>query len=215
MAVNVLPLRPLGGEATLEYGEVKGGSGPQFMVQLNHGTVPARCAVSCLVHPECGDKVLLSSHSQEHYILAVLSRTQSAVELHFSGETTIHSEGALNLRSAQPIHLTSAETLSCVAQNLELTAVKTKLYAQDLTVTAPSLKADHDEVEFRARTVSSWTQRLIQRADTVMRWVEQVETAHIGQLVQHVRQAYLMNSQNAVITARGDVKIDGERIHMG
>jgi len=215
MAVNVLPLRPPTEQASLEYGEVKGGAQGQFMVQLGQGTVAARCAVSCLVQPESGDQVLISQHSHGHYILAVLSRQQTAVEIRLPADATLHTEGRLNLQAKQGVRLSSAEAIDVTAPQLNLTGLQTRIQADTLAVTAPTLSADHDQVEFRARQVSSWTQRLIQRADTVMRWVEGVETAHIGQFVKHVRQAYLMNAQNTVITARGDVRIDGERIHMG
>lgn len=215
MAKNVLPIRPVSGAASLEHAEVKGGSGHQFMVQLAQGLVAARTAVSCLVRPESGDKVLVSSNGQDHYILAVLARTDSSIALHFPGETTLNSVGPLKLHSNEGVTVASAEAVNLTAQTLRLTAIDAQVSAQSLGVNALTLKADHDEVEFRARTVSSWAQRVFQRADTVVRWVEGVETAHIGQLVKNIRQAYLMNAQNTVITARGDVKIDGERIHMG
>ena len=215
MAQNVLPIRPIQGSAELVYADVKGGNAPLFMVQTAQGVFTATCAVSCLVQPESGDKVLVSSNGQEHYILAVLARTDSSIVLNFSGETRFQSDGPLTLQSEQGVTVASSNSVNLTAHNLQLTAIQTQISAQSLGVTAPTLKADHDEVEFRARTVTTWAQRLFQHADTVVRWVEGVETAHIGQLVKHVRQAYLLNAQNTVITARGDVKIDGERIHMG
>jgi hypothetical protein len=48
-----------------------------------------------------------------------------------------------------------------------------------------------------------------------MRIVEGVETLSIGNLIQHIRQNYTSHSHQTVITARKDMRIDGERIHMG
>jgi hypothetical protein len=57
--------------------------------------------------------------------------------------------------------------------------------------------------------------QITQKTDMLLRWVEGVETLSIGNLIQNVRQNYTSHSQQAVITASKDMRIDGERIHMG
>jgi hypothetical protein len=62
---------------------------------------------------------------------------------------------------------------------------------------------------------SSVARQVNQKTDILVRWVEQVETLNIGNLIQNVRKNYTSHSDQAVITAKKDMLINGERIHMG
>lgn len=212
---NVLPLYPAQDETRLEHALVKGG-GPEFyLVQTAQGIVNARVAFSCLVKPCANDQILLSGNGQAHFILAVLARTENAMEIELQGDARISATGSLTLHSQRELNLASQENVRLTGIGLHLVSALAKLTTQTLQIHATHAESDHDEVQFRTRTLSSWAQNVFQRADTVMRWVEGVETANVGQWVKSVRQAYTLHAQHAVITARGDVRIDGERIHMG
>lgn len=212
---NVLPLRGAPEGASFQHALVKGESGNSFLVQTGHGLINVQCALGCLVRPRIGDRVLISSQGSEHFILTVLSRSEGEVELYLEGDASIRAQGRLRLAGNREMELQGGGKLRLGAAQLELTSASTRLTSGQLNLNVPQVEANHDDVQVRARSVSVWAQRLTQRVDTLLRMVETVETARIGQLVQTVRQAFTLNAQHAVITARKDVKIDGERIHMG
>lgn len=212
---NVHPLHPPRDATDLQTGLIKGGEADAYTVQTKDGVVAARPAVSCLVQPHTDDLVLLTRQVNRYFIIAVLERQGNAINMNVPGDLRIRAHGQLAIESEHQLKLSAAQDIQLTGLSVNLVAGLAFLTAQTLKLQAPRVEADHDEVEFRTRRLSSWTQQVYQRADSVMRWVETVETANIGQWVQNVRQAYMLHAQHAVVTARGDVRIDGERIHMG
>ncbi|CBL44809.1 Hypothetical protein HDN1F_12260 [gamma proteobacterium HdN1] len=207
MADVIHPLPARQSAAAFHHAKVLGGDSAHFMLQGSQGVFAARCAVSCLVVPVAGDQVLVSSSDNVHYILAVLTHDASAAaELRLPPKTQIKCSEHLEIQGTQ-IGIQSAD--------LNLTSVRSHWISGALKLYANRLDAQHEEVNFRAGTVQSLMQRVVQRADTVMRWVEGVETANIGQCIKTVREAWTLHAKHAVLTARSDVRIDGERIHMG
>ena len=93
--------------------------------------------------------------------------------------------------------------------------VSTNHAASQLAASLGDLVTHVNDAKIFAGSLHTVAKRVTQRFDALMRWVETVETLNIGNLIQNVRGALASHSHHAVITARKDVKIDGERIHMG
>jgi hypothetical protein len=106
---------------------------------------------------------------------------------------------------------------------------KTRLLSGETQIVAEQVNIDADRISTRSREAEVHVQNIRtfagaivtaaksinQRAETLMRWIEGLETLHIGNLVQTVRHNMVLHSRQAVITAKDDVRIDGERIHLG
>ena len=145
----------------------------------------ARQAVSCLVTPEPGDRVLLvGTASGECFVLHVLARVEG-------GRATLAVPGAeaVSIRQAEVDIAATRGIALRAAGNVEVTSVQGTL----------SLNA--------RQLFASAADSLVQTART---YVGQVE-----QFLVDARQFLRLHGEQAMITARQDAKIDAERISLG
>lgn len=145
----------------------------------------AHQAVSCLVTPQAGDRVLLAEASDGRlYVLHVLDREDRA-------SATLAVPGAQRMAIRQPdVDVLANRSLALRAgQEVEITAVQgsLRLSARDLFASA---------AESLVHTARSY--------------VGQVE-----QFLLSARQLLRLHGEQAMITARQDAKIDAERISLG
>lgn len=145
----------------------------------------ARQAVSCLVTPQPGDRVLLVGTADgECFVLHVLARADG-------GRATLAVPGAdaLSIRQAE-VDIAATRSIALrAAGDVEVTAVQGVL----------SLNA--------RQLFASAAESLVHTART---YVCQVE-----QFLLDARQFLRLHSEQAMITARQDAKIDAERISLG
>jgi Protein of unknown function (DUF3540) len=145
----------------------------------------ARQAVSCLVTPAPGDRVLIATLADgADYVLHVLARDNR-------GDATLSVPGAdrLSIRQSH-VDVSASETIALrAADDIELTSVRGSL-------------------SLNARNVfASATESLVHTARS---YVGQVE-----QFLLNARQLLRLHGEQAIITARQDAKIDAERISLG
>ncbi|MBI3897236.1 MAG: DUF3540 domain-containing protein [Gammaproteobacteria bacterium] len=142
-------------------------------------------AVSCLVRPQPGDRVLLvSGVTGEVFVLSVLTRASGQVaQLQVPGADAIHVVApSVTLQAVDAIRLQSL-------RDVELTAV-----TGDVSVNARNL-------------LTTVTESLIEN-------IKQ-HIAHVGTYALQVKTLLRMHSQQAIVTAEQDIKVDAERISMG
>jgi hypothetical protein len=63
--------------------------------------------------------------------------------------------------------------------------------------------------------VESNIDRMIQRIKDSFRIIERIEQVSAVDIIQNIKNAFIQRSRQVDITAKSDVKINGERIHMG
>lgn len=197
---------------------VQGGFGRYFMVKHEQGIVRATRAFSCLVMPEPGDQVAVQQVDGQHwYILAILERSQNAdTRLMFQGDVTLSTDnGKLDLRAAEGIHLSSAEEIGVVGKTLDMTAAETRIQSVDLTMTGQRLTSQWKEVRSISEAWHLVVDTLTETAKNAFRKVEGTHHQACRNHLEQVDETLSMRSKHAVITSRKDMKIDGERIHMG
>lgn len=151
---------------------------------LDNGCL-AQQAISCLITPEVGDRILaVRCPDGDYYIVHVLSRI-------CSDDFELKAPGARRLVISQSrITLTATEDISLRAlRNAEITAA-----TGTLALNAKNLFA----------TVS---ESLVQNVRHYVGKAEQY-LLDVGQLLR-------LHGQQTMITADKDVKVDGERISMG
>ncbi|HEY4146930.1 DUF3540 domain-containing protein [Pinirhizobacter sp.] len=145
----------------------------------------ARQAVSCLVTPQAGDRVLLVSVAgDEYFVLHVLARADG-------GRATLAVPGAdaVSIRQGE-VDIAATRSIALRAGNdVEVTAVQGTL----------SLNA--------RQLFASAAESLVHTART---YVGQVE-----QFLLDARQFVRLHGEQVMITARQDAKIDAERISLG
>jgi len=215
MSAEVFAINPVS-EHSLETAFVKGGADGRYLVQGGQGLRQAAAAFSCLVAPVAGDKVLLSRAGGECFILAVLERDSADMTLAVPGDMHIQAgSGRLTLAGQAGVDLRSAKDISLTSTGFAITAIQGRVQTRQFTLRSQQAEACTQDAKLYTETLETVAGRVVARAKTLMRWVEGVETLQVGQLIQSVRETFTHRSHHAVITARKDVKIDAERIHMG
>ncbi|HKJ88426.1 MAG TPA: DUF3540 domain-containing protein [Gammaproteobacteria bacterium] len=208
--IGATPARELGS------GVVESAAQGGWAVACDAGRVRARKAFSCLVEPRNGDRVLVAELAGEAYILAVLERPgcQDAC-LSFPGNVEVQApNGNLDMVADREVGVTASEA-HVTAQRTRMLSREMDVYAGTLAVRGGALNAQATEVNVTAQRSSSVIGRVFQRAESVIRQVEQVETLNVGNLIQTVREQLNLRARWGVLRTRKDLSIDGEHIHMG
>ncbi|MBA6339760.1 DUF3540 domain-containing protein [Colwellia sp. MB02u-10] len=218
---NVLPIKQ---QATAknatenELAIIQGGFGTDYMVLSERGVFRASKAYSCLVQPMLGDKVLISNISgNEHYILAIIERPETNnMTLAFPGDVALEAKvGAINLVATEQISLTSASKTQLTSSEIGVTTAKMNIQANECSVMGDKAVSQWREVNSFSSAMNLVTERLTQRIKNSFKTVEGLDQQTSLNFLQTIGKTLSIRSRDAVITARKDVKIDGERIHMG
>ena len=213
-------------------GTVCGRAGAWLFVHGSEGEQRAQVAPSCLLAPEDGDVVLLclapgmpSAEPREgamhtlpchQYILAVLSRAEPAaatVQLP-GGAQLVAQEGNLRIEGRQ-VEIAASSGLSARTPQLTLEAVHGDLRFGHANASAGSFTGVIGELQLFARNLSSQVGRLVQKARSSFRTVEELDDLHAGRTRWEVEGHAQLHARQATVLAEGTVKIDGQRIDLG
>lgn len=215
MSTNVASIQPHQAAEIVE-GYVKGGCNNRWVVEMPTGLKYADKAFSCMVEPQSGDKVLVSSSGNTGYILAVLERSDPDMTLNFPGNVELRTDaGAVQVKASDRVSISAVNRLDLVSAHCDISASRTDLTNHQLRVTSESVEAKTGSVKWFGKRLDSVVNRITQHAQYVMRNIEGVETLNAGNLLQTVRNSLSVRSNHATITSKKDMRIDGERIHMG
>jgi len=156
-------------------------------------TVAARRAVSCLVTPVPGDRVLAATAGEQCYVLAVLERADSAAPL------AIETEGDLVL---------SARRISIKAGVFDLVAEAANLVGHAFNSLFRTSKrvAGTDETIAQSTTVSAHERVSVIAGSDVHK---------AGVFSQNIESALAQSAHTAVVTAKTDIRLNAERINVG
>lgn len=207
-----------------EIATVQGGFGQDFMVHSERGVLRAKVAFSCLVTPEAGDRVLVNVSSSmtngqknESHIIAIIERQHANnMKLAFPGDVAMEAKaGNINLTAAKQVNLTSAESTKISSAELAVNVLDANVRAEKLSISGDSVTSQWRDVTSISDAMNLIVERMSQRFKNSFKQVEGVEQKNSKNYLQNVNQTLSVRSRDAVITARKDVKIDGERIHMG
>lgn len=188
-----------------------------LIVQTHRGRYEARKAVSCLIDPQVGDRVLLALAADTAYILAVLERhRQTALGMNFEGDVHLNvTQGRLKITAQQGIDLASASDVTTTAENININAVKGRFNIHDLFFQSGFLQAQVERVQWLGRFVDTLVDRVSLRAKRIYRTADEFEQVRTGRLDYLVKKLLSFRSRYTIMTAKEDVKVDGERIHIG
>ncbi len=201
-----------------QYAVVTGCVKEEITVRADGELFTARRAASCLVEPRPGDRVLACRQpGGDSFVLAVL-------EAAAGDETVIAVEGDLRLNldsghftvaAQEGIDMATAGTLETVAGQVKIDALRGRINLHELIFKGARLQAGIERVRLLAASAETVVQRLVQRAKRVFRTVEEDEIVRAGRVDVSASKTMSLSGKYTVMTARQDVKIDGERIHIG
>jgi hypothetical protein len=157
----------------------------------------------------------LSMIDGQLYILAVLEKSSQKSQLKFTGDLSVETQGSLSLNSARALQLSSSTSLSHISPEIKALSKIHTLTTDQLTANSQKMTVYSEQVQAHIKEVHGMFERVYQKADQVIRWVETIETLNIGNWVHNIKGTLNSRANNQIITAKSDVKVDAERIHMG
>lgn len=162
----------------------------------------ARQAASCLLAPVIGDLVLVHTDETDAFILAVLVRRPEHV-----AEISVPDAEHVTLKAVAKLDVT-APSLSLQAGRLELVARGLVQMGESLTTNFRRIAETVVDKVVGARTITT-------KAENRMAVVKDVDMLEAGSLVQTIESVSSQKSEIALITARRDMRLDGERVSVG
>ena len=201
-----------------EYGIVKSENCGSFTIETGSGIWEARAAVSCLLNPQVGDKVLITAHpAHKAFILAVLERENDArSELLFPNGVTIKSgEGNVNFVAREDINLLSENRIQMISRETGIHSAKAEIAVDEMSFWGKFLDAQVTSIRLLAKGFESVIERLRQRLTRSFRTIEEVEHIKADRYDCQAKSLLSLKGKYSTIVAHEDVKIDAERIHIG
>jgi hypothetical protein len=189
-----------------------------YTVETHSGTYYARQAISCLIKPLPGDKVLVTGNLvDDFYILAVLERKDRKKRtLVFHGDVDFKvKDGRLTIAAPEGIDLASAKDIGIASSELNINSVNSEIRIHRLIFSGGFWLGQVEKIRLIITTFDSMVERLTQRIKRSYRTVEEIDRLRAGRLDYLIDKLLSLRGKYSMLTAKEDVKIDAERIHMG
>lgn len=203
---------------TQELGDVVATDGG-IRVATTGGTYDARRAVSCLVEPRDGDRVIVAtSQSGAAWVLAVLERTSTDAPtvLQHEGDLQLRvDDGKLSLTATEGVDLVTPKTLKLLGQVVEMSARQGKAVIDELALFSESGHLDVKRVKGFFDLVDSVAERVSQRVKRSYRFVEELDVTRAKQVDVRAEDNVSVRGKNTLVSAELLVKMDAEQIHLG
>jgi len=201
-----------------EQGVVIDSQGFWHTVETRSGSFAAKKAFSCLIEPAQGDTVLLAGNEEDGlYVLAVLEQgSRREATLRFDTDVRIKLDrGRLSVAADEGISLASPGDIGLTSSEMNVHTTKGQVTAGTLFFSGGFWSGQVDRVRMLASHIETWVQRLTQNIQRSYRKVEGTDSLRAGRLDYLADKLLSLRGRHSMLTAREDVKIDGERIHMG
>lgn len=171
-----------------------------LMVECEGRGWHCRRAASCVIAPQAGDTVLITSVEKQSWLLAVLERANpSAAELSVPGDLHIRSTGELSLSS----------------EALRVSAGQGDCHINEMNYSGDKLSAWVSLSRIVGKRAESVWQTVTQISHSLFRTTRQTEHVRAGQLDMKAEDYVRIHAHNTVITSKALTKVDSEQIHMG
>lgn len=206
------------GEATQETATVVRREGATLVVRTFRGTARASRAVSCVVDPEPGDLVLVAAlASGAAYVLAVLEREAGAkVAFVADGDLELRAaSGKVSVAGKEGVTVASSADVRILAAKLDVRAAEGNVVLDKLALLGRSVLAEVETVKTLATALDSIATRISQRVKRSYRIVEESDQVRAARIDYEAKESLQLHAHDALVTAEGLVKVDGDQIHLG
>lgn len=189
-----------------------------YRVDTDQGDLCARRALSCLVEPMAGDRVLVAGDfNADLFVISVLERENSqAVRMTVEGDLTLGlPNGRLSVVAAQGIDMVSGREMGLTASELEIRGRKGLVVFDQLSCIGRTAFAQLEVIKLVGGFLDTVLERVSQKVKRCYRVVEEVDHLRSGQVDYRAEKNLSLRGLNALVTAKELVKIDGDQIHLG
>lgn len=199
-------------------GIVTGLEGGVVTLECEYGKVFARRAVSCLVEPAIGDRVLVAGDLYEDlFVIAVLEQGDaSATRITVDGDLHLGvPNGRFSIVSAQGVDLVSAGDIALTSSELSVRSDKGHVFFDQLSYVGRKVLAQAGAFKFVGGMFDTIAERISQKVKRSYRVVEEIDQVRSNQIDYRAEKNMSLKGQNALVTADELVKIEGDQIHLG
>ncbi len=172
-------------------------------IMLAQGEVPffAKIALSCLIEPEPGDRVLASPIDGTLWVTTILSRS---------------SELPLKLLAATNLHIAAPNgTLTLSANSLAIQASRTRLLLDDVLHIGRVVTAHIGTLKLFGSLLETLVERVLLQAKRSFRLLEETDHLRANNIDYNATSSMSLLAENTFITAENTVRVDANQIHMG
>jgi len=189
-----------------------------YTVTTVSGTYTAHKAVSCLLVPTDGAKVLMLGDPEgKCYILAVLEHgIEQKSSIRLDGDSEIVAQnGRLQIAAQEGIDLVSANDIGLMAPDLTVHSQRAEISIPQLFYAGTKMLAKISTIKIIASSLESTVRRVRQQLTSSFRSVEEMDQVKAGKIDYTAEKVMSLRGKYSLVTAKEDVKIDGKMIHMG
>lgn len=187
-------------------------------VSSDAGDFLARRALSCLMEPEIGDRVLVAGDAERTvYVIAVLERNGgSAMKLSVDRDLAVDIPGGiLGITAGKGVHLVSAGDMSFTSSDLTINAPRGRVFLDSLSYIGSSIFARTGAVKLVGALLDAVFERISHTAKRSYRVVEEVDQVRSGHMDYRAEENMRLRARNTLVSADELVKFDGDQIHLG
>jgi len=202
---------------TLDTGVILARAPGGWRVRAGRRDATCRTALSCLVEPRPGDRVLLALEgSGALFALAVLDRPEGppGLELRLEGPVDLHVRGDLALRGDGDLALASGGRLSGRADHLELDARSGAARMDRFAFLGRFLETQVERWHLFAIRAEQVFRRVTSTARESCRFVERHDEVQAGSRRVLVKEELTLQSGSSHLLARDRVTVTAEQIHL-
>ena len=199
------------------FGELADADG-QLVVRTRGATYPARRALSCLIEPVAGDRVLVALDGEDSvFVLAVLERASAAPSrIVFGADAELYAPlGRIEIGARDGISLASPQALELTSKQLRVNAVDADISVEWASYAGAVLSTCVDTLKLVATSFDAVLDRWTQRVRQSLRRVEELDQIKAGQIDHCARDTLALHGNNTLVTANELVRVDGKQIHVG
>lgn len=194
--------------APLKFAYVKELIDDKLVLEGDNFRLKAMKAPSCLISPKIGDYVAAISDATDVFVVAVLRRSNNETALKFESEEEIAI-------SAPSIRLLGSKSLSLSGRQGFLTCSNFNFFSSKIDITADVADTKIGRLSHFGKSLKIALGDFLIRAATSMRIIEDIDFHRAKETSIKADKFLSLQGEMTCITAKTDVKVDAERIHMG
>ena len=189
----------------------------EILLTSHDGVIKAQMSFSCVLTPEIGDQVLWAPTAIGSFVMSILTRkTTAQAEMNFKNGVRIStSTGDLQLSSANDLSIHALAQAKVFARELDASTLKANLYAEDATVHGVQLNLVFQKIHQVCDTFTKMAKTAFYAFDTCVKKVKDVDKIQAGQMHHEAEQVMATRGEHMLVSAKQDIKMNAERVHMG
>lgn len=186
-------------------------------LDLDGGPAEAEQALSCLVRPEPGDRVLAAAADGGLYVLAVLARPRPGpVSLASERDITIAStRGSVAIAAAEAVSLDAGGRARVSAAELDLHAARGRFVIEEVLHVGRAVTAHVARLRAVGDFFETLAEHVLTRARRSSRFVEEADQLRSGEIDHRAAGTLQVSGRTTLIAGETLVRVDAEQIHMG